>query len=1088
MNKLRISIVFILFTNCISCFINDVFAQAPKWVNYSKDFMFKDIDIDGNYIWISTNGGLVRYDKLTNTSTILTPAVSGITNGNINNLLIASNGDKWVSTNSAGLLHYDGNTWTSYYNVGSGNIICHAFATAEDPSGNIWISSNPDSMAGTINGSELFKFNGTSFTKYTVPNGDYIKDLTCDSFGNIWIAGYNALHRFDGTTWTEFSPSNSTIEGYPHRVLADSNNNIWATVTTVNGSFACMFDGVTFSNHLIPFNIGNQLDMSLDANNELLIFGYLGMVNFDGITFNLIMGLPFSSVSVAQRDLNGKIYTGFWGAGDTLFIEFDPASSSWYGIKTSNSFLDSNYGWDVDIDSENNRWFITSSGGGLTKFDGAHWTNLTTANSGIPDNSLRCLFFDSNNNFWIGLQTSSPYPLAKFDGINWEYFDLAPLFSGGSGEVYEVAEDQNGDIWAAVSAGIARYSAGSWTYYNSTNLPVASNLCQHIEVDKLNNVWAYFNMAGLLKFDGSVWTAYNTSNSGLLDNTVADITFDSNNHLWLVADNKVVQKFDGLTWTSYPSSITGITYPLGFGIEYNELDNTIWISTYFEFIKYNGNTWERFDPFNSAISTGGRKTVIDKYNNKWMVTWNSGFVVYNENGIDYETIYNNGSQSITGKVFYDSNFNGIFDTLVDHGVSTRKIMLLSDSTLTYTTSNGNYFYNRDSGNYEVTYLPDPNWYITSDSASYHISIDSINVSDLNFGTLFNGFENQAVITSVALNDDCNEEGAHIITYRNEGTTILNGTIKYVSDTLLTFISAVPNPDVISGDTLIWNYVNLLPFEERQIVSTFMNPGPQPGTGGFMNSGVSINFNQTLLCTDTAFQAITCSWDPNDKQVYPIGVGVNHEILPGDSLTYTIRFQNTGNDTASFVMLVDTLSFFLDMNTFEFLSSSHDVQISCNINGLVTFVFNNIGLLWSSFNEPASHGYVKFRIKPKNNLSLPVTITNSALIFFDFNPYILTNTVSNNLVISYTGLQTNHENSKGFTIYPNPTDGNFNIKFFENYSGGVCRIYNATGKLVREQTILSGEVEMKTEIKSPGLYLVSFYSGDDFIFHEKIIVR
>ena len=49
--------------------------------------------------------------------------------------------------------------------------------------------------------------------------------------------------------------------------------------------------------------------------------------------------------------------------------------------------------------------------------------------------------------------------------------------------------------------------------------------------------------------------------------------------------------------------------------------------------------------------------------------------------------------------------------------------------------------------------------------------------------------------------------------------------------------------------------------------------------------------------DTDCSEITGAFDPNDKQVYPKGYGTSAYIRRDQELDYTIRFQNTGNDTA-----------------------------------------------------------------------------------------------------------------------------------------------------------------------------------------------
>ncbi len=75
--------------------------------------------------------------------------------------------------------------------------------------------------------------------------------------------------------------------------------------------------------------------------------------------------------------------------------------------------------------------------------------------------------------------------------------------------------------------------------------------------------------------------------------------------------------------------------------------------------------------------------------------------------------------------------------------------------------------------------------------------------------------------------------------------------------------------------------------------------------------------------------VVCSYDPNDKQVYPAGIGEQHyTLINNDELIYTIRFQNTGNDTAFNIIIADTLSNHLDRSTFRPITSSHPMRYQC----------------------------------------------------------------------------------------------------------------------------------------------------------------
>lgn len=134
--------------------------------------------------------------------------------------------------------------------------------------------------------------------------------------------------------------------------------------------------------------------------------------------------------------------------------------------------------------------------------------------------------------------------------------------------------------------------------------------------------------------------------------------------------------------------------------------------------------------------------------------------------------------------------------------------------------------------------------------------------------------------------------------------------------------------------------------------------------------------------------VVSSLDPNDKTSSP-AMGI-----PQDGwLNYTVRFQNTGNSYAQTIYLLDTLDTNLDAATFELLSWSHENQTTLNGN-IVRFNFPGIHLPDSNSNEAGSHGYVQYRVKTKANLPIGTHIRNTAYIYFDFNPAVVTNTTDN----------------------------------------------------------------------------------------------
>jgi uncharacterized repeat protein (TIGR01451 family) len=138
--------------------------------------------------------------------------------------------------------------------------------------------------------------------------------------------------------------------------------------------------------------------------------------------------------------------------------------------------------------------------------------------------------------------------------------------------------------------------------------------------------------------------------------------------------------------------------------------------------------------------------------------------------------------------------------------------------------------------------------------------------------------------------------------------------------------------------------------------------------------------------------VMCAYDPNDKQATPVGYAEPHFILPDEEMEYKIRFQNTGNAPAEYVIITDTLDVnTLDISSFQPVISSHNVSTSLLPNGLVTFTFNNINLPDSASDPLGSEGFVVYRIRPRLDISPGTEINNTAYIYFEQNPPIITNT-------------------------------------------------------------------------------------------------
>lgn len=316
----------------------------------------------------------------------------------------------------------------------------------------------------------------------------------------------------------------------------------------------------------------------------------------------------------------------------------------------------------------------------------------------------------------------------------------------------------------------------------------------------------------------------------------------------------------------------------------------------------------------------------------------------------------------------------------------------------------------------------------------------------------------------------------------------SGVINFEYDSVLTFLSSVPAPNSIIGNTLVYNYDTLASQENRHINIIFQVPGIQY-LGDTLNGYVSISpfVNDTNLANnyDTLTQVITGSYDPNDKIVNPAGYGPYGYVLHNTELEYTIRFQNTGTDTAFFVQVVDTIDLNLDLSTFRIIGSSH--PMTCSMNGLnrVVFTFDNILLPDSNTNLTGSNGFVKFSIQPYGGLPENTVVPNEAYIFFDFNPAVLTNEVINTFVsnIHVSNNEITDKNNNVVT-YPNPAKSIMNVNSRDIIDEiSICTIY---GQEVIGLNPGSNKTEINIEGLPNGIYVITVKSRG--VNSSRIIIK
>ena len=440
-------------------------------------------------------------------------------------------------------------------------------------------------------------------------------------------------------------------------------------------------------------------------------------------------------------------------------------------------------------------------------------------------------------------------------------------------------------------------------------------------------------------------------------------------------------------------------------------------------------------------------------------------------------------EPVVQKIFFDQNDSGIDEN--EYAVPIGYSEYNQEHTI-YPDNSGHIKFIPFDGEINLNYIPPATWTPTTDTE--YVFPDSDNLDTIKTGVYpkieFDFLDVHLMHTPVV----CDRLYDLKVVLKNNGTTILsvNTELNGVGH----FISSIPLPTNIDTPFVHHEMLTLLPGQVAEIDFIFQSPKVDElvlGSTVFQNLAVAVySEDGGLLFNEVQAYPLEflCAYDPNDKQVFPTGVGEeNYTLFDEEELQYLIRFQNTGNYHAEDIVIRDTLSQNLDWTTFQFIGASHDIsEIRMDRNAL-SFVFENIFLPDSVNNEPESHGYVSYSIQPKSGLDENTRIENTAHIYFDSNPAIVTNTTLNTMVSELPGgtsVLDATENS--FLIYPNPTTGKVWIQFSEDKPSGFWSLMNIKGERIKR-----GLIESKLEVDLKGLSSgIYFFNAKESV--QKLVVE
>ncbi len=502
------------------------------------------------YIWLATNGGLVRFDGV-QFQTFSRKDTPEIHENQILSILEDRQGNLWASTYGGGVIrHSNGRflTLTTQDGLADNYVRC----MFEDSRGHIWIATNQ----------AVSRWDGQRFLPVPRELQRTVKDIAEDRDGNLWFTSGKQITRLKGNGQaTNFAD----YEGSPRNLrwmVVDRFGHLWFAAKA--GLFQ-YWDEKFLLCQSDPFGNGEEIVRLLPSSRGgVWVVGRHGSLGryLDGrfepstapseFTFEPFLEDRSGTVWVVSfrgtlsRLHNGQVTTFPDTAGDSVSTVFeDKEGSFWIGMKagTLHRLVDTDF-----------RTF--------------------TIEDGLPANSVNVVSSSPQGDLWVGTIDGLARPAAS------GRFDKVPGLPRLDENIKSLLLARDGAVWAGTPGFLFRLRGDHWSRFTlehpDAGVEEFDPTILSLHEDKFGSIWAGTHSAGLWQLHNERWTVH-TVKDGLSSNRVRGLIEDASGNLWIATLGGGLNKLSGGRFT-YFTVRDGLASDSLLSL-YLDASQTLWIGT-----------------------------------------------------------------------------------------------------------------------------------------------------------------------------------------------------------------------------------------------------------------------------------------------------------------------------------------------------------------------------------------------------------------------------------------------------------------------------------------------------------------------------